>query len=1022
MQRFATVLCCVVLTSAWLVARASAAEPDKAGAPSKPREIRQGGYVEKVEPGVDYKDRLPRIPPCGPGEALKSFHLIPGFRIELAAAEPSVCDPVDLCFDELGRMYVAEMIPYAEGNASVPGSPGGRVSRLEDTDGDGRFDRRTVYVDKLVWPTGVACFDGGVFVAAAPELLYCKDTNGDGRADLREVVLTGFSTSNPNALPGSLRFRPDCRLHGMTSTSGGRLVPVKWAAGAEGRSAEPVQARGRDFSIQPRTGELRLESGGAQFGMTFDAWGRKFESSNSTPIEMVMADDRYLGRNPYLAPPSPRVRIWKYGSTIFRTSPLEPWRVVRTEMRVRGVFSGPIEGGGTPAGYFTAACGVMVYKGHAWPEEFRGNAFVCEGAGNLIHRMGLDPNGVGLTAFRTEEGREFLTSDDIWFKPVQLANGPDGNLYIADMYREVFEHPDAVPPSVKKYVDLTAGSDRGRIYRIVPEVFQRPRPPRLGDLSTEELVGLLGHPNGWHRETAARVLYERQDRAAVEPLVKLATESPNPLARMHAMYALAGMDALPVEVLPARVSDGHARVREHAIKLSEPSLAKTPAVRELLYAAADDADARVRYQLAFTLGELPGPRATAALARIAARDVADTWVRVAVLSSCHGRAGELLSTLCEDSTWRGGAAARGLLEQLAEQAGLAGRRDQVAAVLSSLDGLPTEEKPLSEAITRGLSRGLKRSGSPLLEQLAGGERAAAVLSAMIERAAEAAGDEDAPVEARVEAAASLSLAPFDVAGRVLPDLLEGRQPAELQMAALRSLGHFHGPEVARMIVDAWGGFSPNVRDAAAEALFARQERLGVLLDAVEDGWIAPSQLDPSRIRFLLAHPDAGLRDRAKKLLGDVKLARREDAVAAYRDVLDMKGDVAAGREVFRRECAKCHRLEGVGYDLGLPLATVKSRGREGILTQVLDPNREVNPAYLNYTVLTDDGLTVTGMIAAETPTSINLRRSEEEGDTVLRAEIDVMESSGLSIMPEGLEKQITKREMADLLEYLMAVQ
>jgi len=990
---------------------------------SQPREIRQGGYVEKVEPGVDYGDRLRRIPPKEPNDALDSFHLIPGFRVELAAAEPLVRDPVDLCFDENGRMFVAEMIPYAEDNCSSPGSPRGRVSTLEDTDGDGRFDRSTVFADRLIWPTAVACFDGGLFIAAAPDLLYCKDTTGDGRADVREVVLTGFSTDNPNAVPNSLRFGLDGRLHGMTSTAGGELTAVKFNAARPGAPVPPVQGRGRDFSIDPRTGELRLESGGGQHGMTFDVWGRKFEASNSRPIEMVMAVDRYLARNPLFAAPSPRVKIWTHGMTVFRTSPPEPWRVVRTEMRVRGVFSGPVEGGGKPAGYFTAACGLMIYTGDAWPEPFRGNAFVCEGAGNLVHRMRLEPKGVGFTAYRTEQGREFLTSDDVWFKPVQLTNGPDGNLYVADMYREMFEHPDAVPPSVKKHLDLTRGDDRGRIYRIVAEGSgQRRREVRLGNRSAAELVALLEHPNGWHRRTAARLLHERGDPAAVEPLNRLIANSRVPQARMHALYILAGTGVLAPHVVLPRLADPHARVREHAVRLSERVLANSPVVRERLDRMADDTDARVRYQLAFTLGEICTPAATRTLAQIAAREAGDTWFRVAVLSSCRGRAGELLAGVCGEPRRRVDPAVGKLLEGLAEQAGRAGSRDQVAAVLASVDRLPSEQKQLVEAIVRGLGRGLKKAGSPMQSQLADGSRAADVLERLIERAVNLAIDPQAPLADRVEAAASLSLASFDVARRVLPRLLDSRQPAELQMAALGALGHFRHPQVAEMIVESWGGFSPRVRDAAAEALFARRERLGVLMRAVDAGRIAPAQIDPARIAFLTNHPDPAIRDAAERLLGNVKLARREEAVAAYREAIERPGNVDAGREVFRRECTKCHRLEGTGYDLGLPLQTVKSRGREGVLVQILDPNREVNPAYLNYAVLTENGLTVTGMIAAETATSITLRRSEEESDTVLRAEIDEMQSTGLSIMPEGLEKQITKQQMADLLAYLMAVE
>ena len=257
--------------------------------PNKGRKVvRQGGYVEYVDPNVDYKDRMPRIPPKSPADSLKEFHVVPGFRVEQVAAEPLVRDPVGLAFDEDNRLFVAEMVTYSEAGHTLRG----RVSRLEDVDGDGKFDSSTVYVDRLSWPTSVTCFDGGIFVASAPDILYCKDTDGDGKADVREVFVSGFSASNPNAFPNSLRWGLDGRIHGMSSTAGGKLSAVKWLSGSELRKAEPVECRGRDFSLHPRTGELRLEGGGGQFGMTHDDWGRKFESSNSRPIEMVLYEER----------------------------------------------------------------------------------------------------------------------------------------------------------------------------------------------------------------------------------------------------------------------------------------------------------------------------------------------------------------------------------------------------------------------------------------------------------------------------------------------------------------------------------------------------------------------------------------------------------------------------------------------------------------------------------------------------------------------------------------------------------
>ncbi|HID75660.1 MAG TPA: c-type cytochrome [Planctomycetaceae bacterium] len=1023
-------LCCLgcCLAGVVLPGRATAAEVRPSGkaaaASSRLIEVRQGGYVEKVDPAVDYKDRLPWIPPREPTGSLRTFHLIAGLRIEPVACEPMIADPVDMVFDENGRLYVAELITYAEREVLGEVRNSSRVSLLEDTDDDGRFDRATVFADGLSWPTGLVCFGGGLFVASSPDILYLKDMDGDGRADVREVFITGFNNSSSSACPNSLRWGLDNRIHGMTSISGGRLRAVKWEASEAGHKADPVESRGRDFSFHPRTGQLRLESGGAQFGMSFDVWGRKFESSNSVPIEMVMYEDRYIARNPCLIPPPSRLRIHADGNAVYRTSPVEPWRILRTELRVKGLFSGPIEGGGTPAGYFTGACGVYVYTGNALPEAFRGNAFVGEGSGNLVHRMRLEPDGVALRARRVEQKHEFLTSDEIWFRPIQFADGPDGALYVADMYRAVYEHPDAVPPSARKHLDLLAGHDRGRIYRIVPEDFRRPGPVRLGELPTVELVRLLEHPNGWHRITASRLLYERHERKAIEPLKRLAAESPSPVARMHALYVLDGLDALTPESLLPRLDDPHPRVREHAVRLAERLLERSPPVRDKLYAMAADPDIRVRYQLAFTLGEISSSKATEALAAIARRDAADRWVRLAVLSSCYGRAGDLLSRLAQDPNLRRTATGRSLLEQLAEQTGLQDQGDQVAVVLRLLDRLAAEDKPAAQAILHGLNKGLAKTAGPLLARLNAGDgsRAQELLAEMLHRSKQQAADEDLAVPKRVAAVRSLALAPFPEVRHILGQLLDSRQPQEVQTAAIQALSRFAEAEVAEMLVDAWLGFTPGVRSEAAEALFARPERLAVLLRAIDEQVILPSQLDPARLQYLRGHRDPQIRQEAERLLASAALAPRHEIVEAWRDVLDLKGNPKNGREVFRRECSKCHLLEGVGVEIGLPLETIGNRGPEAILLAVLDPNREVNPAYLNYIIVTTDGLSMTGMIASETATSVTLKRAEGETNTVLRTEIEELVNTGMSIMPEGQEKLMTKQEMADLIAYLMSLE
>jgi putative membrane-bound dehydrogenase-like protein len=459
-------------------------------------------------------EELPRIPPTPPDRAAATCAVRPGFQLELVAAEPLVVDPVAMAFDEDGRLYVVEMRDYSERRAEKLG----RVKLLEDTDGDGRYDQASIFADNLPWPTAVTCWDGGIFVVAAPDLLYFKDTDGDRRADVHAMIFTGFGNLaeklNVQALPNSLQWGPDQRIHGALGGNPSRVTNFAR------HGTPPVELRGRDFSFDPRTMDLRPESGGGQWGITFDDAGRKFACANSRHLMQVLYDDRFAAaaKTPL---PAPAVDIAADGpqAEVFRLSPDEPWRVLRTKWRVEGTVKGLVEGGGRPSGYFTSATGVTIYRGDAYGPEFRGNAFIADCGSNLIHRKILHGDGQ-LVAQRApgEEKSEFLASRDNWFRPVSLTNAPDGCLWFCDMYREVIEHPWSLPEPLKARLDLNAGHDRGRIWRIVPAGHTPRAAPRLGASSTAELIALLEHPNGWHRDTAARLLHERNDPAATPAL------------------------------------------------------------------------------------------------------------------------------------------------------------------------------------------------------------------------------------------------------------------------------------------------------------------------------------------------------------------------------------------------------------------------------------------------------------------------------------------------------------------------
>jgi putative membrane-bound dehydrogenase-like protein len=966
----------------------------------------------------DYASELPRVLPKSPAESLKAFRVHPGFRVELVAAEPLLASPVALDFDEDGRLYVAEF-PEFNQEASKQPQGRGRIRLLEDTHGDGVYDKSTIFLNNIDSPTAVCCYDGGVFVGAVPNILYAKDTDGDGKADVRRVVYTGFARdAGGEAMLNSFRWLFDNRIHVQTSWSGGMVRHVA-RSGDRPTTERPVSVRGQLFVFDPRTEKFEVTSGGGQHGLSMDDWARLFICTNTQPVQQIMYDGRYLGRNPYLEAPAAAVTIGpgSYTSKVFRISPNEPWRVLRTRMRTTGVEPPHPTEGAEPSGYFTSASGVTVYRGDAWPAEYRGDVFVGEVANNLLYHARLVPHGVGMSALRADRNAEFLASTDIWSRPVQMANGPDGALYVVDMYRNLIQASTAIPPAILKHLDVSGGFDKGRLYRIVPEGFHRRRTPRLSKATTAQLVKLLEHPNGWHRDTASRLLYQRQDRAAVAPLNRLAAGSRSPLGRMHALYVLHGMRALDAAMVLHGLRDPDAHVREHALRLAE-QFASDPEVRTQFARMTDDPVLRVRYQLAFSLGAVPGDLPNRALAALARRDGGDHWCRLAVLSSVNTRAGGVFRLLIGDKDYRATDDGRQMVGTLATLIGTANRPKEVAAAVQGLNTLPDAERELLRDLVRHLVAKLPASGRG---QLADAGKAGAVLADLLRDAHKTAPDMKRRLAERVAAIHLLGLADFEDVRALARQLLEFRQPPPVQAAAVELLAHFDQAAVPGLLLEAWPGLSPQLRASAVEAFFSRPAWIAAFLDAVDRGTVNRGDVDPARIQALQAHADKTLRARAAKLFASAMLARRQDVVAAYQKVLQLKGDRARGKAVFKRVCSGCHELEGVGTQVGADLHAIRDQGTATILLNILDPNREVKPQFLSYYLVTDAGRTITGIITAETANSLTIRRADGTTETVLRIRIDELRSTGLSFMPEGLEKQIDVPAMADLLAYLNSI-
>ncbi|MDG2224339.1 MAG: HEAT repeat domain-containing protein [Rubripirellula sp.] len=961
----------------------------------------------------DFSAELPRIPPTPASEAGKTFQVANGFRMELVAAEPLVSTPVAIEWDADGSLFVCEMRGYSEEREEAIS----RITRLTDQDQDGIFDHRTIYAEGLLWPTGLLPYDGGLFVGDAPDLIYLKDTDQDGVADEKRVVLTGFGTSNVQGLMNSFRWDLDNRLHIACSSVGGMVRHP------EQPESSAVNVRGRDLALDPRTEQFELTSGAAQHGMCFDDWGRKFVSSNSNHLQQVMYEDRYIARNPFLKAPPSRISIASDGpqAEVFRTSPVEPWRIVRTRLRVGGLVPGPVEGGGRAAGYFTGATGATIYRGDAWPDKYRGYAIIGDVGSNLVHRKELVPNGLQWTGNRVDEQTEFVTSTDIWFRPAQFANAPDGTLHVIDVCREVIEHPKSLPPDIKKHLDLNSGRDRGRIYRIAPDGFAYRPTPDLAQAPVQQLVRLLAHPNAWHRETAARRLFELADAESILPLRRLLAESKSPLGRMHALYVLQGQNALDTATVIERLSDPHPGVRAAAVRLSE-RVPSSEALREKLATVSQDDSIHVRYQLAFTVGSVEDLDAAPVLAAIVKQDPSDRWIQAAVQSSAAEAAGSLFAQLVSDAAFRASGGVS-LLGQLAGQIAQQNDENSLRQALSAIEQLPISEGSTALPIIGRLLSGQSRSSSVIHQLTAAGELAAsqAVLKQMVGTLMVKATNASLPQQARVSAIDDLAYGDIKQVGATLASLIDNRQPQAVQRAAIKTLGEFRGADVVKPLLDQWSGLSPALRETASEVLFARTERLSAWLDAVDRGDLTVTDLSRPRLVIAAKSKNPEIRGRATAYLNATGSKQRSEVITKYRSALNLDADVQQGRVLFQKHCSNCHRVEGVGHEIGPNLMTIKTRGAETILVNVLDPNREVNPEYLNYTVLTEDGRTMSGMIAAESATSLTLKRAESATDQVLRREIDVLQSTGMSIMPEGMEELIDVQGMADLIAYLMEI-
>ncbi len=949
------------------------------------------------------------LSPLTPPQERATFQLAdPNLTVEVVASEPDIVAPVAIAWDADGKLYVVEMTDYPSGPVS------GRVKLLEDRNGDGRYEKVTVFADQLPFPTGVMPWRGGVLVTAAPDIWFLKDNDGDGVADEKRKVLTGFAEGNQQLRVNGLYWGVDNWIYGANGRSDGE---IRWAE--EGRAAGSI--RRRDFRFRPDTRAFEAIAGNSQFGLAHDDWGNRFPVFNNVPVRQVVMEELYVNRAPNLPWPD----------TVPNIAP--PGDNARVYPAVAPLLLIP-----QPSGYSTSGCGPCLNRAPGLGPAYSGNAFSCEPAQNLITRRRLDPEGPQFVSrrFPSETNREFLAATDAWFHPVFLANGPDGAFYVVDFYRKIVEHPHWVAAELIDKINWREGEAHGRLWRIAAKDFKRgDARPRLSSAKVTELVKHLANDNGWWRDTAHRLLIEKQDRAAIPPLERLARNSASHYGRLHALHVLHGLGALKQGLLVMSLEDTHPGVRENAVRLceafcldrtrSQPGRAAAPrnpsesshdrlaALRSALLALADDPSPRVRFQLALTLGELPSEASLEALAQLAPDNVADRWQSLAVLSSVSGAPWNFLQRLARlHSAWLATPteAQAGFLQDLSGLVGAAGAPEDVQECSSWLaqSGAPPAERL---ALLAGLADGLARAGH--LGRL---RESRASLASLLEYATPTALDRDAGLRARLAALRVLARLEAAAAQPVLLTLLLPPQPPELQSAAVEAAAELADAQFAEALFAPWSQYARATRQQLLQSAPHSSALTGACLAAVEERRISPLEFDPATRQALRRNKSPAIKMRVETLWQEN--ADREAVVQRFRPALDLPGDGQRGAATFAKTCLICHTVQGQGGNVGPDLSGIQTHTKETLLVEILDPSRQVLPDYLSYTCLTTQGDTVTGCIVAETAASVTLRRPGQPDLTVPRQQIQELKADGISLMPDGLEAGLSAQDMADLLEFL----
>lgn len=985
-------------------------------------------------------ERATDAPPAlSPEESLQRFQLPPGFRVELVASEPLIREPSGVCWDERGQLFVCELHGYnlegrydieelnktgeldrvvrriqASDDAKHKAVAGtyGSVKLLKDTDGDGRMDQASTWADRLPPCYGICPARGGIIVACAPDIVYLADRDGDGRAEVREVLFTGFATGALERGISAPQWGYDDWIYVGAGHGGGTITGP--------RLKQPVELPNSDFRLKSDGSQIEPVSGRTgTFGFTFTETGDRLVVNTRSTVFIGPLPWRYLARNPDAAAPGLDVSMLPY-QEVFPSSRPHPWRTRRAEDPGFSKFYTDRYGSdeASPNGYFTSGCSPLVYRDAALP-GLQGQLLLCEPAQNLVHRAVLERDGPVLTGRRApgEEQSEFLTSSDPWFHPMALSHGPDGAIWIVDFYREIIEDYSAIPRYLQQQYGLHNGHDRGRVYRLVHDSMPQTPPSDMASLTHDDLTAEVASPLFWRRQTARRILVEQGATSTASGLAELVSRTEEPSVALSALYTLDSLGELSDDALHTVLSHAAPSVRVHALRLADRRYSDAPALIDSTLEMLDDPDPTVQLQLALSLGESSDPRVLPALGRLVREHGDVRWLHDAALSSLSGRAGEMLAELLRgpngsasggDDLERQLGSATPMLEPLC--AAIAARRDPEELSAAVMQIAAARSPTLQVACLKGMH---SRIPDPIIVTLSDAARHAFKELATSE-------NEEVRIAAQPLVAVLRIESPTERRARLqkAADAIVNIQlPLDDRLEAIAELGAEPDPAITGTLLQPFADGTPPIRDAILTALFRRRDRLPEIVAALENGVIPASVLSGAQRATLLDSSNPDLSPRAAKLLNVARPALAEH-LPQYLSALGGPRDAGRGELVFREKCSNCHQAHGIGLAVGPDLASEFQRAEETIIRDILVPSEVISAGYTTYLVETTAGLVHTGVIAGESANSVHLREPGGKNHTILRKDIESLNASPVSLMPEDLHKTLTPQQLADALTWL----